>query len=258
MWTLHRVAPFRLAAKSRGRITPARRSIGRPWKSLSSREWILEILDQFRIGGQRLVGHGLRQLQADGAAGRRVEPDGRHGAVQVSGRVGEHSSRDWCARGPGPRRFRVEAGSGCRSGRWPSGRRARPRRPARGWRRRGRAPAGRSCRSARRRVWARAFRAAPAPPAAGPSAAELVGCGGPPASAAGAWPSLTSNRSALGWDVTGSAAIRTIENENKVKMKTRRRCAPARWSGPYGLPLETRSLDLAWLRPVSYRPERDE
>ncbi len=76
-------------AKSRGRITPARRSIGRPWKSLRSRERILRYLTSSVVGRQRLVGDGSRQLQADGAAGRRVEPDGRHGAVQVSGRIGE-------------------------------------------------------------------------------------------------------------------------------------------------------------------------
>ena len=49
----------------------------------------LEILDQFRSAGSVSAGTARDSSKSIGAAGRRVEPHGRHRAVQVSGRVGD-------------------------------------------------------------------------------------------------------------------------------------------------------------------------
>ena len=75
-------------------MTPARRSIGRPWKSLSSRERILRYLTSSVSGGSFSSGTWLRQLQTDSAPGRRVEADGGYCAIKVSRRIRERSSRD--------------------------------------------------------------------------------------------------------------------------------------------------------------------
>ena len=85
----HRVVPFRLPREV-ARQDHAGAQVDRPAVEVAEEPRAdLEILDQFGLGRQRFLGHGSRQLQADGAAGRRVEPDGRHGAVQVSGCIGE-------------------------------------------------------------------------------------------------------------------------------------------------------------------------
>ena len=52
-----------------------------------------------------------------------------------------------------------------------------------------------------------------------PPRGQAGGCRDPAGSATAERPSLTSNRSPVGWDVTGSAAVRTIACKNENRMK---------------------------------------
>ena len=185
--------------------------------------------------------------------------DGRHGAIAGLRVHWPRSGRGWCARGPGPRRFPVEAGSGSRSGRWPSGRRAPTVAP-------GVRPA-----TSRPRMGGASLPVCPTE-SLGSLAPGLprITSRRPEHSRdvrlfavrrlprLGTWPSRTSNRSALGWDVTVSAAVRSIAEREQGDQSGTRAAHLRAGSGPYRLPLETRSLDLAWLRPVSYRHAWDE